>query len=282
VRPEVSSKILVFDGDCPVCVSTVEGLERAGLVPAERRRAYQAFEGDVSVRLWDAGIRNEIAVLDESSGVIVSGVPGLLSILGDSWIGPLARLLSFAPLAALLSVAYRHIAYNRRIIASNPPGPIACACDPDFHLGYRLGFLFIVGALASLGAYALGLTVPVHGEGGEPGSGVSMWITWGAGWLAASLCALRLPFEAAITWLGHLVVTALVGMMFFVPAMLTSIALEGSAQLVVLGISGTGSLTYMTRMQLRRAKLQKLGAGWVVAWCLLLVLGSLIAFGVVH
>jgi len=38
----------------------------------------------------------------------------------------------------------------------------------------------------------------------------------------------------------------------------------------------------MTRMQLRRAKLQKLGAGWVVAWCLLLVLGSLIAFGVVH
>ena len=67
--------LLVFDGDCPVCVSTVEALEKAGLVPAARRRAYQAFEGDVSARLWDAGIRNEIAVLDESTGVIESGVP---------------------------------------------------------------------------------------------------------------------------------------------------------------------------------------------------------------
>lgn len=272
-RASSTDEVLVYDGDCPLCVAAVNTLARAGLVARDAMRPYQDLEGEVAELLWEAGIRNEMAAYDPASGRVRTGVRALLHAMRTSRLGPVVRLLGLPPITALLSLGYRLVSYNRRILAPREPGTVRCACDPDFHAGYRIGLVAILIAAAVLLTLLLGVTLPLRAD---PASAVQsatdMLVVAGSGWVALMLLALRLPFERYVTWLGHLAVTMVVGLLVQVPGMLLALVLDGTPLTVVQGLSVLASFTVMLRMQLRRARIQELGARWVALWVACLAL----------
>lgn len=150
------SRILVYDGDCPMCRWISRRFAELGLIEEEQRRPFQEFEGEPASALEKAGIRNEMLVLDESSGEIRPGVRGFQWLLEGTRLRALATLLGLPPLRRGLSLLYRVVAYNRRILAPPSAGAV-CECDPDPHRGFRAAFLvaatlFVLGASAVCGA----------------------------------------------------------------------------------------------------------------------------------
>ena len=190
-----SRKILVYDGDCRMCGQFSKLAERHWLCGEAERRPAAAFTGEEAERLQAAGVHNELAVIDPASGEIRSGYDGLIWLLGQGRLRPLAGVLGWGPVAFLLRHDYRLVAFNRRIF-SPPDRSVACACDPDFHAGYRWAFI----GVALLWSVLLG--------------GVFAWLyadrrAWvglaaPAGWVLAALPALRMERERALTWMGHL------------------------------------------------------------------------------
>lgn len=147
------AKLLVYDGDCPLCWWISQRFVDLGLVDDRQRRPFQSFGGERKHAMEEAGIRNEMLVLDEGSEEIRTGIDGFLWLLEDSRWSGLAGPLGIAPARGLLRFGYRAIAYNRRVLAPPRKG-IVCECDPDPHLGFRIVFLF-VASLVTLGSVSL-------------------------------------------------------------------------------------------------------------------------------
>jgi predicted DCC family thiol-disulfide oxidoreductase YuxK len=218
---------LVYDGDCPLCQGIVNGLVRMDLVALERTKAFQDYEGETAEHLWDAGIRNEIAVLDEASGSIRSGVDGLLWILRASWAGPLVALAALPPFRWLTRIGYRLVAYNRHLLAPKDPTRIRCACDADFHLGYRLGLLAIEGLFVLAAVIAFASTFSEGPLLGRPEVRNAFLGVLGLA-VVVVLPALRLPRERAFDWVGHLAVAAAEAAVALLPAVVLSRWLAGA------------------------------------------------------
>jgi len=152
--------VVCYDNDCRMCRSTVAALDSLGLVSRERLVPFQAYADEVATRLLEANVHNELAVLDPESLEIRSGIDGLLWAFEGSWLDPVLGLARLGPVKALLRVVYRLIAYNRRVLSPVRGGGIRCACDPDFHLGLRLGFTGLSAGGTLLVAWVAGLLGP--------------------------------------------------------------------------------------------------------------------------
>jgi predicted DCC family thiol-disulfide oxidoreductase YuxK len=147
-------KVLVYDGDCAMCEAASRRIVAWTRLPESARASHLTFEGETAARLDAAGIRNEMAVISPATGEIRSGLPAILWFLrGTRW-GWLASILDHAVLRGPLTVYYRFIAYNRRIIAPVPPRAFACACDPDPSPVYNAAFTSWLAAGAACGAGA--------------------------------------------------------------------------------------------------------------------------------
>ena len=203
------ARILVYDGDCSMCDRLSKLVTRRWLVGAADRKPHAAFEGDEADRLTEAGIHNELAVIDRSTGEIRSGYDGITWLIQGGKLSWLGTLLAWGPVRWLLRHDYRLVAYNRRIFA--PPRRTAvCACDPDVHRGYRWAFIgvallwvLLFGALS--GAVFL-RRLPFWADG----TGFTPNVTWWAGpilvsgWLAGLPVALRLRSPSQLDALGHM------------------------------------------------------------------------------
>ena len=122
-----SQRILIYDGQCRLCVTAKEGIERLGtsedvrFVPYQSQEAASRLEG-----LYQPG-RPEAAFLVEGDGTITKGldafVPLLPGLRGGRLLVMLWRVPPLRPLAYLL---YRLIARYRYQwfgeIRSSPPG----------------------------------------------------------------------------------------------------------------------------------------------------------------
>jgi predicted DCC family thiol-disulfide oxidoreductase YuxK len=208
---DAARRILVYDGDCPMCRTFSELARWRWLVGDAGTMRHDAFEGEEAARLEAAGIRNELAVLDRTTGEIRSGYDGIVWLLQEGRVPWLAALLAFPPVRWLLRHDYRLVAYNRRILAP-PRRRAACACDPDLHRGYRWAFivaaLLWTGLIAAAGGYAFWTTGCFWGDipAGPAGAGHTPWTgpLVPLGWLALAPLALLLPSPRGLDHLGHL------------------------------------------------------------------------------
>lgn len=183
-RPPPPPRILVYDGDCSLCIAVSRRLLRWTRRGEETRRAAQAFEGEDAERIAASQAHNELAVMDPTTKELRSGVDGLLWWLEGSRLAWLARLLSWGPLRWAAGVVYPVIAYNRRILAPPKPRAVACACDPDprpgatialgsFALTVLGGALVAVAAVVAAGSPAGEAPRPIHGL--EHASAAAAW-----------------------------------------------------------------------------------------------------------
>lgn len=267
-------KVLVYDGDCPLCQAASAAFVRLRLVRGEDRRPFQEFQGEIRERLLDAGIHNEMAVLDPASGGIRSGFPGFLWLLHETWLAPLARLLDRPLFRGVGDRVYHMVSYNRRILTP-PKSGITCACDPDPQPGYQvtlivllLAFALVMTALFGAAVAAgTGLTVPARGA-------FQMVVAAGSGWVLLFLAALTLPSEVRLPFLGHLGMVMAAGLLVLVPSMLLSLAPPGPWMAVVFGISVAVSFTLMLRMLGRRLRYLGLSRAWLAGWTAALWAGA--------
>lgn len=251
------SKILVYDGDCPMCGWISERFGRLGLVDEEHRRPYQAFEGDVAWKMEEAGIRNEMLVLDPDTGELRSGIDGFLWLLGESRLSWSQGLLSVAPVRWLLELAYRTIAYNRRILAP-PPRGIVCACDPDPHGGFRALFVAVLLLVNAAGAWLLGHAVSraFDGPGALPVAVLAVLVA------VSTLLTLRvsLPLDP-FRLLGNTLMVFAGGAIVASPGLLLSLAFDGQVARILVGVSlGVGLWRCLRSARVRLQRPASVGA----------------------
>ena len=264
----MSAKILVYDGDCPMCEAISAFLVRAGLVPGDRRRTFQSFEVEIAQRLLDAGMRDEMAVLDPVSDQIRTGIPGFLWLLRDTRAAWVARLLDRPWMHRVLGAAYHLLGYNRRTLAppSRPVG-IVCDCDPEYRPGWLLALIvlllgFALGMTALFGAVVAaetGLATPAQGA-------FRMLVAAGSGWVLLILLAPALPRDRRFPFLGHLGMVMAGGLLVLVPSMLLAPLLKGPWIAGLFALSVTASFLLMLRMLRRRLAYLQLSPAWLAGW----------------
>lgn len=268
----MTDKILVYDGDCPMCESASALAMRILRLPEERRRAFQSFEGEMSGRLLAAGMQDEMAVIDPASGEIRTGVPGLLGLVRETRAGWVARLLDRPWLHPALSAAYHLIAYNRRTIAPPRRKPaIVCACDPEYRPGWLLALIILL-----LG-FAIGMTA-LFGAVVDSTTGLSnpaqMLIAAGSGWVVLFLAALGLPKETRLPFLGHLGMVMAGGLLVLVPSMLLAPFLNWEWRVGLFLLSVAASFLFMLRSLRRRLAYLELSPAWLAGWAAALWAGA--------
>lgn len=261
--------VVVFDADCPLCVSACALFARLRVVPRARQMPWQELDGALAERVWEAGIRNEMVVLGPETGELRTGAAGILWAVEPSWARPLARLLGSRLLVRPVSFLYHVISYNRRILAP-VPRTMSCDCDPDFHAGYRSAFMVLCGAYA-LGLIAL-LSGTVRGIGG-PGWTVPVVVLAAWGPLLLPLFPWTRP--RSFDWLAHVLTTLAAGLTLTLPAALAAVLFDGGTRLFVQVATLLLAAAWTFVMLRRRVVPVGLSTSWAVLW------GACLASGVV-
>ena len=143
--------MLIFDDACPMCklytgaFTRLKWTDRIGFSesPAALRRCLDLDRA-----------RHEIPLYDPHTGEVRYGLRALFEVLGTRlpWLRPVfAHPLTYHVLRPL----YQLITYNRRIIAGTRAPATGFDCAPDFHLGWRLAYIFLAltATLVIAGAY---------------------------------------------------------------------------------------------------------------------------------
>ncbi len=270
-----AEKFLVYDGDCPMCRSTVAWLTRLRLVDPAQLRSNHVLEGADLETVRRAGIRNQLVVLDPETRETRAGTDGLLWIIGENTGNHfLVRLLGLPGLRHLLRWGYETISYNRRVI-SPPRSRIVCDCEPEVTLARRMMLVVPALVLAFVILALFGAAV-FHGfnMGGMSDGALLMAAAVGCGWLVMSAAGLvLLRGEQRIDYLAHLTMTLLAGSLVLVPGGLL-VELVPRAGLVVIAVSALVSFALMLSMQRRRVAAVGLSLRWLWAWSVAVALGA--------
>lgn len=270
-----SEKFLAYDGDCPMCTSTIGLLLRLKVVRPEQTRSNHDLEGEDFERVREAGIRNQLVVLDPETHETRVGSDGLVWLIGGNLGNPFwMRIWTWPGLRQLLSFGYEAISYNRRVI-SPPRHRIVCDCEPEVTLARRLSLVVPVMLLTLVFAALFGAGV-FHGwQLGDAASGAWFMPTAIAAGLAPlvliALVALR--GEQRIDYLAHLAITTLAGATFLLPFGLAATFLPREGAAAVACLSGAGAIAIMFVMQRRRVAAIGLAVRWLWGWLASLAIG---------
>lgn len=279
VIDQVSEKFLAYDGDCPMCTSTIALVLRLNLVRPEQTRSNHVLEGAELETVRAAGIRNQLVVLDPNSGETRSGSDALLWIVGDNLGHPWwVRALGWPGMRHLMRWGYETISYNRRVI-SPPHHQIVCDCEPEVTLARRL--MLIVPALiltfGALGLFAAAIFYTV--DLGDAVTGALFSATALAlAWVAISAAAMALlGGQQRIDYLAHVAVTMLAGALCALPAALVIAFVSRDFAIAAAAVAGGASTWLMATMLGRRVVAIGLSARWLGAWALAMSAGFALA-----
>ena len=119
-------RLLVYDGECPLCIGFSALYVRLGFIPAAQRVPLLDLEPALIERLLALGFGNEMAVVEPDGATIRTGMDGILHLMSHSWARPLAAVLRLPGLLHLSELVYRFIGANRRFLSLPKPRGPAC------------------------------------------------------------------------------------------------------------------------------------------------------------
>jgi predicted DCC family thiol-disulfide oxidoreductase YuxK len=279
---QTSEKFIAYDGDCPMCIATIGLLVRWHFVRQQQTRPnYELDESDAELAR-QAGIRNQLVVIDPQTRETRVGSDGLLWIIGETpGYRALAQVLALPILRQLINFGYQAISYNRRII-SPPAHQIVCDCEPQVTVYRRLTLIvpLLLVSIVIMGAF--GAAAFVGCQLGTPLAGaLLMEVASGAGWLLAAIAGfVLLRGMRGLDYLGHLAVTMFVGALILLPgaAILWFLPRPMAAAMTVLSLMFCFST--MFKLQIRRVKALTLSLAWLWGWtaAMLAGFGTTLAF----
>ncbi len=140
---------LLIDQDCHMCRLYSKPIVHLGMTDKNCILPYQSPEAGLLKNLDQDRARNEIALLDLSTGTATYGLASLIKILTHNHHRIQALLhhpLFFKP----MTILYRFISYNRKVIAPAAPHSDGRDCNPDFNLSYRWVYIIFVALATAL------------------------------------------------------------------------------------------------------------------------------------
>jgi hypothetical protein len=260
-------RIVVYDGDCPMCTSTINTLLGLRLLKPQQTRSNHELDPTDFETVAAAGIHNQLVVFDPRTRETRAGVDGLLWMMQENTGNQiLVRLVALPGPRHLLKWGYQAISYNRRII-SPPRHRIVCDCEPEVILGRRLSLIVPVLVLTMLLVGGFGAAVYVGWQLGDAREGALLGvIAVAASCMVLALASLILEEGKRIDYLGHAVITLLVGGLILVPASLAAPFVPRGAAMAVVYLSVVLSLALMLAMQRRRIAALAIPNWWSWIW----------------
>jgi len=144
---------ILYDGACPMCNLYTKAFVDSGMLEKDSRLPYQEMPADMAAKVDCQRARDEIALVDTTTGEVHYGVQSLMLVIGNSF--RFFRPVFRSPFViAIASCMYKFISFNRRVIV--PSRETGSASDPSFSLPYRLLFLMFTWLItaAILNAYS--------------------------------------------------------------------------------------------------------------------------------
>lgn len=136
---KASSKIIIYDDGCPLCVAYTSAFVAAGILNEEGRKNFSNIDAATFGLIDKAKCNNEIPLIDTETKQVWYGIDALLELL-DGKIPFIKFVGNIKPVKWLLQKTYKFISYNRKVIVAVTPAK-GYDCSPDFNTRYRVAFL---------------------------------------------------------------------------------------------------------------------------------------------
>jgi len=256
---------LVYDDDCPLCRGYSQLFIDFDMLDEKGKIAFDQLPLELQCHIDQVRSRNEIALINRSSGEVTYGIHSLLKVIGNGMpvLQPLFKIKPFVWLAKHL---YSLVSYNRKVIMPVDMTGESCggSCRPSFHLGYRMLFLLFTWLITAfvLFRYSDLLTgyVPPTTYGRE-------FLMCGGQLLVQGIVLLFLKKEQTWEYLGNMMTISLIGGLLLIPALcigMISTWINPFVYLLVFLLV----VVFMLHEHLRRTKLLGLGLLPTVTWVL--------------
>lgn len=213
------NQLVIYDGNCPVCISGIAKLIKLQLLPAEKATAFDELPEALRPKVDTERFRNEMALIDLDKGATLYGADAALHLFGER-LPFIAPLLHTKTVRWMVGPLYKTIAFYRYVLSTPLPRPVRCACEPVSPPRYRyvwLAFTVIVSVIltAAFGAS----TSPYFPElSAETGAGYMLAIA-GTGWMLTIAFA-RINMENWLEYSAHLGSVMLRGVLILLPFIL--------------------------------------------------------------
>jgi predicted DCC family thiol-disulfide oxidoreductase YuxK len=116
-RSSTQVRLLVYDGECRLCVSTKQKLEKLGVGQAESDVRFLAYQSEAAKRILGPNYRSgrpDMAFLIQPSGEVLQGLEAFLPLIHNVRGGKLLLWwLRFSSAKRLAEWGYRRIARHR-------------------------------------------------------------------------------------------------------------------------------------------------------------------------
>lgn len=144
-----STKVIIYDDNCPMCQAYTLGFVQAGILPENGRQCFSTAPEHILENIDLDRARHEIPLYDTATGETIYGKQALFFLLSSRF--PWLRFIfENRVFQAIIHQLYQIITYNRRIIAGSRAPKTGFDCAPDFNWFYRI--LYIVLALTAASA----------------------------------------------------------------------------------------------------------------------------------
>jgi predicted DCC family thiol-disulfide oxidoreductase YuxK len=131
-----STKVILYDDNCPMCQAYTLGFVQAGILPEGGRQCFSTAPEHILAQIDLDKARHEIPLYDTATGETIYGKQALFHLLSSrwTWMRPIFENRIFQ---AVVHQFYQIITYNRRIIAGSSAPETGFDCAPDFNWFYR-------------------------------------------------------------------------------------------------------------------------------------------------
>ncbi|HEX8060092.1 MAG TPA: hypothetical protein VF473_04115 [Cyclobacteriaceae bacterium] len=255
---KLSNHTLVYDSECPMCDLYTKGFIKAGMLDNNGRVQYGCAL--VPAGFSNDRARDEIALVDYSTGTVTYGLDSLIKIIGHSF-PALGSTLRQRPIHWMLSKLYSFISYNRKVIAPPEVFEGQRSCTPSFHAGYRVAYVVFAWLVTSLMLANYTTTMqPIV----PPGSFSREFIIC-AGQIIFQMVIVRLMTrDKLLHYIGNMMTVSLIGALLLLPMLVLThvVNIPPAASLAWF----TMVVTFMLCIHWQRVKMLGLPAWATVSW----------------
>lgn len=209
----LNKHIIIYDDECPMCDLYTRAFVRSKMLEKGARVAFSAMDSSIEQGLDSDRSRNEIALIDVTTGKVSYGIDSLFAVIGHSF--PVFKpLFAFVPFRWMIRKVYSFVSYNRKVIVPGKALKAAKACVPDFNLKYRVAYLLLAWMVVAVTVHAYAaLLVPIV----PPGTFVRELILGGAQIPFQMLALSFLDKQKLVTYLGNMMTVAVMGALALLP-----------------------------------------------------------------